>query len=286
MITFLNIKQLDEDVSNGSVAFLSFDPPVIYTSPAFEKLSEPIKMFVLLHEEGHFVNDSEDEFEADRHAFYRLSNIAPELIDDVLNSMTEFLTLANDDHQLRIESLKQLKLEFMALDQPIKSSTIYKESLGLSTGVIVEDVNSYELQNPNVFDSNQKEDEDRLHFNNDTVFDNELESPGDDSESSYKPDRNVSIPHGSDLLSNSGDDETETDQEPESEQETPGTNNPSNSDSDSSNDNADDANKPDPEKEPEKEPDKSNDDLIMGFERNQFFIGATLLAILIILIAK
>ena len=128
------------NLENGSDALLSFDPPIIYTAPSFDSLSKPIQYFILLHEEGHYVNDSYNEFDADRHALYRLSNIAPELIPDVIKSLTEFLDLNQTEHAQRIEALMNLKNEFM-YSNINPTDRIYTTAFGLNSGVVVGDIN-------------------------------------------------------------------------------------------------------------------------------------------------
>ncbi len=70
--------------------------------PYWEHLPFEHKLYVLLHEEGHIVHDTSDEFLADKYAFEQYVKMGYSLTEAVY-ALSKVLTLTTDEHIERIE---------------------------------------------------------------------------------------------------------------------------------------------------------------------------------------
>ncbi len=71
----------------------------------WNKLSEPAKKFILLHEEGHHVLDTSNELKADEYAFYRYAGSEKYSLKNTLKTITQTLDTSRPDHQERIQNI-------------------------------------------------------------------------------------------------------------------------------------------------------------------------------------
>jgi hypothetical protein len=96
---------IEENLDNGDA--------VIYLNRAkYNKLSKFQKDFVVLHEMGHYVLNTDSEIEADGYAFDRLAGTQYESLSKSLGAIVELLPTLNTSRPLRLKAMTERVLEW------------------------------------------------------------------------------------------------------------------------------------------------------------------------------
>lgn len=112
---------------------------VLYLNlPYWKNLPYEHKLFVLLHELGHIVHDTSNEFLADSYAFEQYAKLGYSLTESVY-ALSKVLTLTTDEHFERIEEALHRALKYDALnnknlkaDKALRDLIMYSEIDGFN----------------------------------------------------------------------------------------------------------------------------------------------------------
>jgi hypothetical protein len=78
----------------------------------FDRMPDFRKKFIIEHEKGHFLQNTRDEFKADRYAFKKLAGSAPRSLKESVFSISKVLTFRNPQHMDRLIKVIEMALEY------------------------------------------------------------------------------------------------------------------------------------------------------------------------------
>jgi hypothetical protein len=82
----------------------------------WKKLPQPHRDYILAHEEGHYVLDTSNEFEADEYAFKKMAGTHPGSLRDTAHALIDVLPGSTPEQRKRMEAAVLRALKFDAIN--------------------------------------------------------------------------------------------------------------------------------------------------------------------------